>query len=209
MFFQSETVLHIPRERLLRENTPQFQCLLIVYVHTYKSRGKVAYALSHTHTHTLLPGCFWLSLQSCHFWGQNSARISILLLHNTGLFTLSPVCVSPVNVWLLTSKLLFPVAGDFAALGFDGLFAVGAGACALSGAQAAVTLISHTHAPLPLTTVWFTLFLTCQSRSTHSFIHTPYSCMYERESVCVWVDIELHKVIKYSEGFYRSMGFLY
>ncbi len=98
-------------------------------------------------------------------------------------------------VWLLTSKLLFPVAGDFAALGFDGLFTVGAGACALSGAQAAVTLVSHTHAPLPLATVRFTLFLTCQSESTHTFmLHLTIVCMRARESV--WVDIVQREVIQ-------------
>lgn len=40
-----------------------------------------------------------------------------------------------------TSKLLLPVTGDLAALGLDGLLAVGASACALPGAQAAVTLV--------------------------------------------------------------------
>jgi len=51
------------------------------------------------------------------------------------------------------SKLLLPVAGDLAALGLDGLLAVGAGACSLPGAESTVPLIGDTHTPLPVPTV--------------------------------------------------------
>lgn len=72
-----------------------------------------------------------------------------------------------------TSKLLLPVTGDLAALGLDGLLAVGASACAFPGAQAAVTLIGHAHTPLPLPTVRLTLLLPC--RITHTHTPTYYS----------------------------------
>jgi len=77
------------------------------------------------------------------------------------------------------SKLLLPVAGDLAALGLDGLFAVGSCAGALPGAQSTVALIGHTHAPLPLSTVrsallfsWFVCFTAfsshhCQYQQCH------------------------------------------
>lgn len=87
MFFQSETVLHIPRERLLRENTPQFQCLLIVYVHTYKSRGKVAYALSHTHTHT-------------HFCQVVSGSHCSRVISEDRILQESPSCYSTTQAYL-------------------------------------------------------------------------------------------------------------
>lgn len=53
----------------------------------------------------------------------------------------------------ITSKLLFPVAGDLAALGLDGLLAVSAGACSLPGAEPAVPFVGYAHTPLPLPTV--------------------------------------------------------
>lgn len=53
----------------------------------------------------------------------------------------------------LTSKLLLPVAGDLAALGLDGLLAVGASACSLPGAEPTVAFVGYTHTPLPLPTV--------------------------------------------------------
>lgn len=62
---------------------------------------------------------------------------------------------------MLTSELLLPVAGDLAALRLDGLLAVGAGAGALAGAQAAVALVGHADAPLPLAAVRLALLLAC------------------------------------------------
>lgn len=53
----------------------------------------------------------------------------------------------------LTSKLLLPVAGDLAALGLDGLLAVGSCACSFPGAESTVPFVGYTHAPLPLPTV--------------------------------------------------------
>lgn len=50
----------------------------------------------------------------------------------------------------LTSKLLLPVAGDFAALGLDGLLAVGPRARPFTGAEAAVAFVGHADAPLPV-----------------------------------------------------------
>ena len=67
--------------------------------------------------------------------------------------------IHPYGV-LLTSKLLLPVAGDLAALGLDGLLALGPAARPLAGPQAAVALVGHAHAPLPLTAVRPALLLT-------------------------------------------------
>ena len=53
----------------------------------------------------------------------------------------------------LTSKLLFPVAGDLTPLGLHGLFTLGSRAGALAGAQPTVPAGGHTHTPLPLSTV--------------------------------------------------------
>lgn len=53
----------------------------------------------------------------------------------------------------LASKLLLPVAGDLAALGLDGLLAVGPGARPLPGAESTVPFVGYTDAPLPLSTV--------------------------------------------------------
>lgn len=50
----------------------------------------------------------------------------------------------------LTSKLLLPVAGDLAALGLDGLLAVGSRARPFPGAEAAVAFVGHADAPLPV-----------------------------------------------------------
>lgn len=61
----------------------------------------------------------------------------------------------------LTSELLLPVAGDLAALCLDGLLALGARAGSLTGAQAAVALVGHANAPLPLTAVGLALLLPC------------------------------------------------
>ena len=63
---------------------------------------------------------------------------------------------------LLTSKLLLPVAGDLAALGLDGLLAVRAGARSLPGAESAVALVGHAHAPLPVPAVRLALLLSCE-----------------------------------------------
>lgn len=53
----------------------------------------------------------------------------------------------------LTSKLLFPVAGDLTSLGLHGLLTLGSGPGALPGAQATVPAGGHAHAPLPFSTV--------------------------------------------------------
>lgn len=53
----------------------------------------------------------------------------------------------------LTSKLLFPVAGDLTSLGLHGLLTLGSGPGALPGAQATVPTGGHAHTPLPLPTV--------------------------------------------------------
>lgn len=66
----------------------------------------------------------------------------------------------------LTSKLLFPVAGDLAALGLDGLLAVDSCACSFSGAGSTVPFIGHTHAPLPLPTVRLALLLPWTTKQT-------------------------------------------
>lgn len=50
----------------------------------------------------------------------------------------------------LTSKLFLPVAGNLAALGLDGLLAVGSRARPFPGAEAAVAFVGHTDAPLPV-----------------------------------------------------------
>lgn len=53
----------------------------------------------------------------------------------------------------ITSKLLFPVARDLAALGLDGLLAVSAGARSLPGAKSTVPFVGYAHTPLPIPTV--------------------------------------------------------
>lgn len=65
----------------------------------------------------------------------------------------------------LTSELLLPVAGDLAALGLDGLLAVGARARPLAGAQAAVALVGHAHAPLPVAAGGGAGLLSCGSKA--------------------------------------------
>lgn len=55
--------------------------------------------------------------------------------------------------------MLFPVAGDLTSLGLHGLFALGAAAGALPGAQPAVAAGGHAHAPLPLSAVGLLHFL--------------------------------------------------
>jgi len=74
-------------------------------------------------------------------------------------------------VLAFSSKLLLPVAGDLAALGLDGLLAVGAGACSLPGAESTVPFVRYAHTPLPLPTVrlalLLSLFLSFPSFSRH------------------------------------------
>lgn len=53
----------------------------------------------------------------------------------------------------LTSKLLLPVARDLTSLSLHGLFALGASASALPGAQSTVPAGRHAHTPLPFSTV--------------------------------------------------------
>ena len=53
----------------------------------------------------------------------------------------------------LTSKLLFPVAGDLTSLGLHGLFTLSSGTGALAGAQPTVPTGGYTHTPLPFSTV--------------------------------------------------------
>lgn len=64
----------------------------------------------------------------------------------------------------ITSKLLLPVAWDLAALGLDGLLAVGSRARPFPGSQSAVALVGHAHAPLPLPAVRLALLLPCLSK---------------------------------------------
>lgn len=66
----------------------------------------------------------------------------------------------------LTSKLLFPVAGDLAALGLYGLLAVDSCACSFPGARSTVPFIGHTHAPLPIPTVRLALLLPWTTKQT-------------------------------------------
>lgn len=64
----------------------------------------------------------------------------------------------------LTSEPLLPVAGDLAALGLDGLLAVGSGASSLPGPESAVPFVGYTNTPLPLATVWLPLLLSCVTK---------------------------------------------
>lgn len=73
----------------------------------------------------------------------------------------------------LTSKLLLPVAGDLAALGLDGLLAVGSCACSFPGAESTVPFVGYTHAPLPLPTVRLALLLSCRTKRTPALCNLP------------------------------------
>lgn len=66
----------------------------------------------------------------------------------------------------LTSKLLLPVTGDLAALGLHGLLAVDSCARSFPGAGSTVPFIGHTHAPLPVPTVWLALLLPWTTKQT-------------------------------------------
>lgn len=59
----------------------------------------------------------------------------------------------------LTSKLLFPVAGDLTSLGLHGLLAFSSSPGALAGTQPTVSAGGYTHTPLPFSAVRLLHFL--------------------------------------------------
>lgn len=78
--------------------------------------------------------------------------------------------IKGISASSLTSKLLLPVAGDLAALGLDGLLAVGPCARSFPGAESTVPFVGYADTPLPLPAVRLALLLSCRVK------HTPALC---------------------------------
>ncbi len=100
----------------------------------------------------------------------------------------------------LTSKLLLPVTGDLAALGLDGLLAVGAGARSLPGAESTVAFIGYAHAPLPLAAVRLALLLSCKTK--YASVSFSVTCLQKQTaSQHAWKFVLFLQIIKFIEDF--------